>query len=1527
MRELISCQLKLKLASLVRPSLVATTITEQICSDGLVRLYSAALVDEPSEQVSLKLIAQEDLSDLSQILALRSEAICLGQLSHVNIVECHEMGLIKPFEITQISRGGYFLAIEKVQGQSLGSLYPNGCDDLETFFDIASSLCSALDHVHSKCMRINNVNPSSIVIDRYSKTLKLVDFSGVRMLPTDDPSLEIAGSVKSYVHRTMMIESSITSKAQWREDLYGLGCVFYKLLMGYLPSRDYEFREDIPEYLVKVIDGLISPDLSKRYLSSLGVLIDIKEAKKNFRLGQQQMSLLGLKVSDSFGLELSQSDVEDVCRDMNTAYHHACFNASQTNITLISSNVSLKPIMNRLSSDWKREQAYVLYLEFAENSRQLSLWTLAESLNDYIVEVISLYPHLKNRFQANIKENLGFNAISLLGVVPALRSLLRFRNIKNQFEKAIFAHYATDFSEIKTLLAKLLFCIMPEDRPLVILCESIHQADPAILDIFKSILHEARSKRVFVVASSHKEYHDTSAAVDLSFFGEIKHIEVNPLSKDQLRQFVTEYVRFDGLFQQDLVELLYVKSQGDRKYLCDFLRGAIANKSLWFDDGKKAWCYSLSDLKTASFDVQDLDVSFFKLMSYDCIDRSIIEFAAFIGSRFPRDWLRFLDGVTAIQVLRALDRAVSDGLIIAERDPGDNHLFAPVYRFARRYIRDQIFSSIPKSKRVVWYQLITPKIAQCLHESIHPSVNLFLGNCVFALYRNFIFDSSVFDQKLCLKLANSLILASKILCDYSAFAKADQFLKLAQKILTFTSQSPSTDECLQRISENLGNVYLGKGEYQKAIIALEPLSDCSLGYNRQTTRWFKLACAKVFNSTIDRASDLNQILERLNLPQVSERIWTWWQSFTTMLMAVWLNAKSSKSLLTCAKMKKDARSFNESAHYNALDFYHLGKSLSIISDLKTAINFQIKAVKLAKKSSFSAHSVLRLIADQAIMLDRLGFHHAANKTQAFVLRESKTLNMPLIASYMVTNRIVFTDNNRLNLKSLDGPMPRFIAEFEGFNDKLLQAELLNFEVYRNLLLLDFDRQEHYFQYLSHRVSRHDRIFYRGLTMYLLGLFMQGQKEEIVKYVSYLKVKITRVGSLDAIYLEMLKAIIGLASGKAKISGQCYERILRLYGPVDVASINPHAHDFIIMFVLLFPPLYQSEFGLSVMNKAAYDMEYRRAFKAVRSRHYYKRSTLRLGRAIIDEYLNTRSKHSSYEKVVSQARAESNSLVASFALFLQLRNQYHLKGKLDSKNLKRLYTFVRKRRCRAIELLILRTFKFEHINRWADMPEVLPTNIRSKEPLNQLHIDSLALVKGSFDNELSANLAFQQNMGILANYYDFDTAEIIFDNSLSSLSTLRYKQEYSYFDREGFLACFKDLGSVALIKTCELSKFQSGAIELTKIQSPLAHGSNLEQTTFRHCYDSEQETRLISPLRSVDDGQKQNSAIIPIMYGKSRLALLLVHGIRMQNPGSAEEVSFELFRFGSFMAVWLGFKFGISASKQGLFARYQAQGAF
>ena len=291
-----------------------------LAAGGMGAIYTAEDT-RLGRRVALKVLTADAVANAEQLQRFQVEARAVAAMNHPNIVTIHGV---------ELDRGIHFIAMELVEGRTLGELIPAEGLPLRDFFRIAEQLTAAVAVAHQSGITHRDHKPDNIMVSP-SGQVKVLDFGLAkhvdRPLPApraDSPafdaeripsaSLTEDGNVLGTVPY-MSPEHVSNRDIGHHSDIFSLGIILHEMLTGERPFQGATVgavlssilneqpdsvrrrRQDVPRSIELAIEFCLekSPAVRMQHASALHEQLRMSRREvESTRTGMNQRELLSL---------------------------------------------------------------------------------------------------------------------------------------------------------------------------------------------------------------------------------------------------------------------------------------------------------------------------------------------------------------------------------------------------------------------------------------------------------------------------------------------------------------------------------------------------------------------------------------------------------------------------------------------------------------------------------------------------------------------------------------------------------------------------------------------------------------------------------------------------------------------------------------------------------------------------------------------------------------------------------------------------------------------------------------------------------------------------------------------------------------------------------------------------------------------------------------------------------------------------------------------------------------------------------
>jgi len=288
--------------SIIQKQIGPYVIVSKIGSGGMGEVFLARDT-RLGRKVALKLLPEYFTRDHQRLTRFQQEARAASALNHPNIITIYEVGE---------TDGRHFIAMEYIDGQTLGEKIHRDKEPLESLLKYLAQIAEGLTKAHAAGIVHRDLKPDNIMITRdgYAKVL---DFGLAKLIEQPRPIGDLSSSETA---TALMQQQSISGmvmgtagymspeqalgrakEVDHRSDIFSFGCILYEAATG---QRAFEGRDvldslhkivnaptpqikavspDTPGDLDRIVRRCLTKDPEKRYQSIKEVSIELEELR------------------------------------------------------------------------------------------------------------------------------------------------------------------------------------------------------------------------------------------------------------------------------------------------------------------------------------------------------------------------------------------------------------------------------------------------------------------------------------------------------------------------------------------------------------------------------------------------------------------------------------------------------------------------------------------------------------------------------------------------------------------------------------------------------------------------------------------------------------------------------------------------------------------------------------------------------------------------------------------------------------------------------------------------------------------------------------------------------------------------------------------------------------------------------------------------------------------------------------------------------------------------------------------------
>ena len=1173
---------------------------------GMGEVYQAFDVEDPSNNVAIKVIHRTQKMTSADLLRFQKEASLMSQLYHSNIIAFHELGIFQGEESKDFT-GGYYIIMDFARGKSLNqSIQHEGRKDLHFLFQVGLQVADALDYTHGKNIIHSDIKPHNIIVSQVvggdrGVHVQVLDFGVARlgsMIGRDDDANQEKAGTPLY----MAPELSATGfgASDHRVDLYSLGCVLYEILTGSppfhganreelerahqssVPESIRNVRPDVPLVVAQIIHKLLEKRPDDRYQTAFSLSADLLKAKAAWELDPSLVPSFPLALKDEFFAVSAQLPITGRDAEINAIlneYKQVSSHKGRARITVVTGGAGIGK--TRVLDEFKSKLSamriqYVAGL-FTQHENSLPFNALANAFNELLVKIIRINPVEADLLSKKIKQIIGPEAHLVANVVPGLKPFLAeipepADGLESDGDN--YPRFAKAFADFSRSLA-------PDTQPMVMILDDVHWADPKSLALITQIFSNANSHQYHLVIACRLDVEGVDSEFEkfIEKFKGLKlrymEIDLKALEYDTSSRLVSSMLRQNQLVGFDLVQYLLARSGGVPMHLVELTRRMVALDMITQNRKTMLWEWDIREIQGAVISLNAVDLVLGSLGEFKGVDLAILRAAACNGMSFHYELLLLAGQNSATNVIRLIDRALSGGVIVRHHETEGLRQLGKVYIFVHKKVRDAIYNVIDHAERAIIHE----KIARQLLASVEKPQDQVLFSLVRHLnksrhggVRNHDFEA------LCLQFNMA---AGAAMRKKQGWTAAYNYYSIASDVISKGGPSEFGAFAERHVVENLADINTARSNFKVALT--------------QYAHWLNLPMSKFeYAAAAAKSAELNNVcgnisdakkliskgLQALGAPKPETHLLStiryYWGLLVDGLTMGWESGPWSAGLDRC-KVNYRSESGVEEPIFSAAKLYRLFAVVLSRQNGMQARSAVDQGVKLVFGGQASAQTAIRIAADRAGQLAGLGFTTASYRLFDLADRFASEFSFSRTSGYVSLIRATTIDYIKGRREDSALHLKEAFNNIYQEHDGLAYVNLLVFKQYFDLTAGKIENAEALNASVRMAIPTRNHLSSVSMAILMFGMLLQNRRQRLVGIGEEFIRRRRSVGAREDLFTDIVMTMQLFARGEMAQTQVQFQKVTNfIMSQQDNEVFEVWQMDLIGIFTLVFPMLFKAE---------------------------------------------------------------------------------------------------------------------------------------------------------------------------------------------------------------------------------------------------------------------------------------------------------------------------------------------------------------
>ncbi len=647
----------------------------------------------------------------------------------------------------------FVIVLEDFAGESLANFLSINKLNLVESLNLAIQISESVKQIHAANIIHKDINPSNIVFNQETQSLKVIDFGIASALLKETYILEQVDLLEGTLAYISPEQTGRMNRSlDYRTDLYSMGVTFYEMFTGRLPFESDDPLElihyhlalepiaphlinpEIPLMLSEIVLKLISKTAEARYQSAWGAKADLENCLNQLENNGQieAFELAQLDITDKFLISEKLYGRDQEIESLLTAFSRISDpKGDRPEMLMLSgySGIGKSRLVQEIQKPIAKSHCYYISGKFEQYQRDIPYFAIIQAFEGLIKQLLTESEDDLNKWRSQLIAALGTNSHLITQVIPSLEMIIGKKADSSAIANLSANISSTELQNRFNRVFQSFIQVFAKLEPLVIFLDDLQWADRASLKLLE-LLATTTSKQSLLLIGAYRDNEVNAAHPMMQMVaniqqadGAISQVSLLELNLTDINQLIADTLRCDLHCDLtdclSLAELVQQKTGGNPFFINEFLKALYDEKLLKFEYSSRTWQWSIAQIEHQKITDNVVELMATKIQKLSDKTQDLLQIAACIGNQFDLDMLVLAANLSQSETIHALKEAIAEGLILplinahqaihygieltSDRQFSDRHI---VYKFVHDRIQQAAYSLISEVTRTKIHQSI-----------------------------------------------------------------------------------------------------------------------------------------------------------------------------------------------------------------------------------------------------------------------------------------------------------------------------------------------------------------------------------------------------------------------------------------------------------------------------------------------------------------------------------------------------------------------------------------------------------------------------------------------------------------------------------------------------------------------------------------------------------------------------------------------------------------------------------------------------